>query len=69
MDVSGSMGVDDRMGDAKTGAKWVVNTLTDIDYVAFVRFSTGAAAWKEELVQATAENRRLLKECVKGRRY
>jgi len=56
MDTSGSM-AGNRESMARQAAKLVVETLTDVDYVNIVRFSSGASSYSPILVQATEANK------------
>jgi secreted protein with Ig-like and vWFA domain len=52
IDKSGSMQRESRMGYAKDAAIGVVNSLTNVDYVSVVTFSTAASSENSMIVQA-----------------
>ncbi len=56
-DVSGSMGEQGKMEQARAALKKFIGTLTDRDRFNIVSFATEAAAWREAPVPATAEHR------------
>ena len=63
IDQSGSMGNKNRMAQAITAAKWVVNTLSDTDYATVIRFSNRVEAHSNRLKQMT-ENKAAMKEHI-----
>ena len=60
IDKSGSMQNNDRMANARAGATTVVNSLTNIDFVSVVTFSTDAASANTMLVPAEYAYRQTL---------
>ena len=66
LDRSGSMANANRMALAKTAAKWVINTLSWVDYATIVAFSTTADSATTQLMQMTVENRELMKNYIDG---
>eukprot|EP01052_Picozoa_sp_SAG31_P014621 SAG31_NODE_916_length_11047_cov_3.507033_3_plen_208_part_00 len=69
LDTSGSMRSATPGGDgpekmARDAAKAVIDTLTDVDYVTLVGFSTDAYAYSTELRQATDSERDAMKRWV-----
>jgi uncharacterized protein YegL len=63
IDTSGSMAGD--LNDmAKNAAKMVINTLTAVDYVTIVKYSSAAQAYSSTLVEATDANKDLLKAWI-----
>lgn len=64
LDKSGSMGDAGRMGLAQEAAKKVLNTLTFVDFVTIVVFSSTAWAATSTLVPATQENRKRLADII-----
>ena len=64
IDTSGSMSMNGRMGKAKAAAKWVINTLSWVDYATVVSFSSVAKSATSKLMPMTVENRELLKAYV-----
>ena len=63
IDTSGSMGGGLYIM-AKMAAKLVIDTLTAVDYVTIVKYSSAAQAYSSTLVQATDANRNLLKAWI-----
>jgi uncharacterized protein YegL len=49
---------------ARTAAKMVIDTLTEVDYVTIVKYSSQASAYKPTLVQATREAKTDLKTWI-----
>ena len=49
---------------AKHAAKMVIDTLTAVDYVTIVKYSSGAQAYSSTLVEATDANKDLLKAWI-----
>ena len=66
LDRSGSMAQENRMALAKTAAKWVINTLSWVDYATVVAFSTTTGSASSQLMQMTVENRELMKNYIDG---
>ena len=63
IDTSGSMAGD--LNDmAKNAATMVIDTLTAVDYVTIVKYSSGAQAYSPKLVEATDANKDLLKAWI-----
>jgi uncharacterized protein YegL len=58
------MSMNGRMGKAKAAAKWVINTLSWVDYATVVSFSSVAKSATSKLMPMTVENRELLKAYV-----
>ena len=63
IDTSGSM-AGDLNNMAKQAAKMVIDTLTAVDYVTIVKYSSAAQAYSSTLVEATDANRDLLKAWI-----
>ena len=63
IDTSGSM-AGDINNMAKVAAKMVIDTLTAVDYVTIVKYSSGAQAYSSTLVEATDANKDLLKAWI-----
>ena len=63
IDTSGSM-AGDLNNMAKVAAKMVIDTLTAVDYVTIVKYSSGAQAYSSTLVEATDANKDLLKAWI-----
>ena len=63
IDTSGSM-AGDLNNMAKKAAKMVIDTLTAVDYVTIVKYSSGAQAYSSTLVEATDTNKDLLKAWI-----
>ena len=64
LDKSGSMKNSDRMTNAIAGARTVVNTLTNVDYVNVVTFSTAAHSENTVLVPAEWAYRQTLDQSI-----
>ena len=63
IDTSGSMAGD--LNDmAKNAATMVIDTLTAVDYVTIVKYSSGAQTYSPKLVEATDANKDLLKAWI-----
>ena len=63
IDTSGSMAGE--LNDmAKNAATMVIDTLTAVDYVTIVKYSSGAQAYSSTLVEATDANKDLLKAWI-----
>ena len=63
IDTSGSMAGD--LNDmAKNAATMVIDTLTAVDYVTIVKYSSGAQTYSPKLVEATDANKDDLKEWI-----
>ena len=63
IDTSGSM-AGDNIAMAKVAAKMVIDTLTAVDYVTIVKYSSGAQTYSPKLVEATDANKDLLKTWI-----
>ena len=63
IDTSGSM-AGDLNNMAKQAANMVIDTLTAVDYVTIVKYSSGAQAYSSTLVEATDANKALLKAWI-----
>ena len=63
IDTSGSM-AGDLNNMAKNAATMVIDTLTAVDYVTIVKYSSGAQAYSPKLVEATDANKDLLKAWI-----
>jgi len=63
IDTSGSM-AGDLNNMAKNAATMVIDTLTAVDYVTIVKYSSGAQAYSSTLVEATDANKDLLKAWI-----
>ena len=63
IDTSGSM-AGELNTMAKQAAKMVIDTLTAVDYVTIVKYSSGAQAYSSTLVEATDANKDLLKAWI-----
>ena len=63
IDTSGSM-AGDLNNMAKQAAEMVIDTLTAVDYVTIVKYSSGAQAYSSTLVEATDANKDLLKAWI-----
>ena len=64
IDTSGSMASGGLNTMAKEAAKLVIDTLTAVDYVTIVKYSSGAQAYSSTLVEATDANKDLLKAWI-----
>ena len=63
IDTSGSM-AGDLNNMAKNAATMVIDTLTAVDYVTIVKYSSGAQTYSPKLVEATDANKDLLKAWI-----
>jgi len=57
LDDSGSMNLQGRLGKLQVAARWVINTLTQFDYVTIVRFTGSAESATSTMVRATPQNK------------
>ncbi|MEN8149027.1 MAG: VIT domain-containing protein [Planctomycetota bacterium] len=66
LDTSGSMGIEDKMEQAKRAARHLLAGLRETDRVNIVLFSTTVAAFAKEPVPATPENLVKLRKYISG---